>query len=398
MPLTDTEIKKFKPEDKTYRRSDGGGLFLEVSKTGSKLWRMAYRFLGKQKTLYIGSYPAISLKQARSKRDDAKILLAEGKDPSAVARLEKTKRKLAQENTFSAIADELLLKDEKEGKSEATLSKKRWYFELAAKDLGNRVIGDISSLDILVPLKRIEGKGNYETARRVRAFIGQVFRYAIATGRAENDPTFGLRGALITPKAEHRAAILEPEKFGKLLRAIWEYGGSPTTVAALKLMAFLYPRPGELRQATWSEFDLERKIWTIPAERAKMRREHRKPLPDQAVSVLKELHKITGRYELTFPAQGNYNRPLSENTLNQALRRIGIEKHEATSHGFRASASTLLNESGLWSPDAIEAELAHVGENAVRAAYHRGQYWDERVRMSDWWAGEIMRLNDRTLS
>lgn len=393
MPLTDTAIKKLKLGGQS-KYFDGGGLYLQISATGSKLWRMAYRFHGKSKTLYIGTYPAVSLAQARKRREEAKTLLAEGTDPSEVARQEKIKRKLAMENTFSAISEELLAKDEKEGKSVATLNKKRWYFQLTAKDLGNRVIGDISSLDILVPLKRIEGKGNYETARRVRAFISQVFRYAIATGRAENDPTFGLRGALITPKTEHRAAILEPEKFGKLLNAIWEYGGAATTVSALKLMAFLYPRPGELRQATWSEFDLNKKIWTIPAERAKMRREHRKPLPDEVVVILEALRQVTGQYELAFPAQGNYNRPLSENTLNLALRRMGFDKHEATSHGFRASASTLLNESGLWSPDAIEAELAHIGDNAVRAAYHRGQYWNERVRMMDWWAGEILRLRN----
>ena len=257
MPLTDTAIKKLKPGGQT-KHFDGGGLYLQISKTGSKLWRLAYRFHGKSKTLYIGAYPAISLAQARQHRDNAKKLLAEGKDPSDAVRQAKIKRKLAQENTFSAIAQELLTKDEKEGKSAATLSKKRWYCNLATSDLGNRVISEISSLEILVPLKRIEEKGNYETARRVRAFIGQVFRFAIATGRAENDPTYGLRGALITPKASHRAAILEPEKFAKLLRAIWEYSGSPATVAALKLMAFLYPRPGELRQATWAEFDFDK--------------------------------------------------------------------------------------------------------------------------------------------
>jgi integrase len=226
----------------------------------------------------------------------------------------------------------------------------------------------------------------------MRATIGQVFRYAIATSAASNDPTFGLRGALTAPTVTHRAAITEAKAFGVLLRAIWDYPGAATTRIALQLMALLYPRPGELRQAEWGEFDLERATWTIPSQRTKMRREHRKPLSAAAVSALRDLHRLTGQGRLAFPAVHTTLRPLSENTLNAALRRVGFTKDEATSHGFRATASTLLNESGLWLADAIEAELGHVGADDVRKAYHRALYWDERVRMSEWWAKEISHL------
>ena len=216
-----------------------------------------------------------------------------------------------------------------------------------------------------------------------------MFRYAIASARAENDPTGGLKGALTAPTVTHRPALTDREKFGGLLRAIWGYDGQPETKAALQLMALLYPRPGELRQAEWQEFDLDKAEWTIPAARTKMRREHRKPLPAQAVSILRGLRKLNGDGRMAFPSVKTRLRPISENTLNGALRRLGYATNEATAHGFRASASSLLNESGLWSPDAIEAELAHVGADEVRKAYHRATYWDVRVNMAAWWADQI---------
>lgn len=235
----------------------------------------------------------------------------------------------------------------------------------------------------------MEAEAKLETARRLRSTIGQVFRYAIATARAVNDPTGGLRGALVPPTVTHRAATTERKKFAGILRAIWSYEGMPETRYALQLMAILYPRPGELRQALWSEFDLKAAEWLIPKERTKMRREHRKPLPHQAVAILKELHKLTGDGKLVFPAMHDRKRPMSENTMNSALRRMGIGAVEMTSHGFRASASTILNESGLWSPDAIEAELAHVSADQVRRAYHRGLYWEDRKKMAQAWADDI---------
>ncbi len=220
-----------------------------------------------------------------------------------------------------------------------------------------------------------------------------MFRYAIATARAETDPTLSLRGALITPKVTHRAAIVDREGFAGLVRAVWDYDGSPETCAALKLMVLLYPRPGELRLAAWPEFDLRAATWTIPAERTKMRREHAKPVPALAVEILADLKAHTGNYEFAFPSALSPGKPISENTLNGALRRLGFKKDEATSHGFRASASSLLNECGKWSSDAIEAELAHKGADQVRKAYHRARYWDERVRMAEWWATEIAAMS-----
>jgi integrase len=248
---------------------------------------------------------------------------------------------------------------------------------------------------VLVPLRKVEALGNYESARRLRAVISQVFRYAIATARADTDPTFGLRGALITPTVTHRAAITTAKAFAGLVRAVWAYEGALESQAALKLLVLLYPRPGELRLATWAEFDLEAATWTIPAARTKTRREHVKPLAPLAINILRDLKSHTGNYELAFPSQLSPGKPISENTLNGALRRMGFTKDEHTSHGFRASASSLLNESGKWSADAIEAELAHIGADQVRKAYHRARYWDERVRMADWWAEEILHALGR---
>jgi len=394
MPLTDRTIRTIKPGLRASKHSDGGGLYLYVPATGSKLWRLGYRFHGKQKTLYIGGYPAISLADARARRDAAKQQIAKGIDPAEEVRREKIRQQFASGNTFSAIAEELIEKTTIEGKAPATLKKKRWFLELLRADLGRMVISEITATDIIAPLRRIELQGNYETARRVRAFASQVFRYAISTARANNDPTFGLRGALITPQVKHRTAILDPNEFGNLLRAIWSYGGQPTTTAALKLMALLYPRPGELRQAHWSEFDLEQKIWTIPPERAKMRREQKKPLNDASIRVLLALHQLTGQGALVFPAIGSRMKPISENTMNQALRRMGFDQSQQTAHGFRASASTMLNESGKWSSDAIEVELAHIDVNAVRRAYHRATYWEERSKMAEWWGDEVGRMRD----
>ena len=388
MPLTDTKIKALKPGARPSKHSDGGGLHLLVTSNGSKLWRLSYRYEGKQKTLALGAYPAVPLALARTKRDEAKAVLADNIDPAHKAKLEKIERRIAAEDTFNALADELLKKAERDSLADVTVGKKRWLLSLARADLGGRPIAQITASEILVPLRRVEAEGNYETARRLRAVIGQVFRYAIATARAENDPTFGLKGALVSPQVEHRAALTSRSAFGGLLRAIWGYDGAPETKAALKLMAYLYPRPGELRQADWSEFDLDRHIWSIPAARTKMRRMHRKPLPEPAIEILSEL-KMSPRGRFVFPSVRSSARPMSENTLNGALRRLGFGKDEMTAHGFRASASSLINESGRWQPDAIEAELAHIGADQIRNAYHRAAYWDERVAMAKWWAGEI---------
>ena len=263
---------------------------------------------------------------------------------------------------------------------------------LALPVLGPRPVTEISSPDVLAVLRRIEARGQLETAGRLRAVVGEVFRYAIATGRAENDPTFALRGALTTPKTKHRAAIVEPVAFGALLRSIDDYEGTPEVRAALKLMALTFVRPGELRNASWSEFDLEAGLWVIPAGRMKMRRAHRVPLAPQTIAILKELQAITGHRALLFPGVRSAERAMSENTINAALRRLGYGKDDMTGHGFRAAASSLLNECGKWNADAVEAQLAHVESNKIRKAYARAEYWDERVRMMAWWADKCDEL------
>lgn len=390
MPLTDTQIRSLKPQDKVKRYTDSGRLFVEVTPKGSKLWKMFYSFDGKTKTLSFGSYPITTLARARELRDEAKALIREGIDPMLHARAEKREQEALTEHTFAKIGQELLGKNRREGLSDATLCKKAWLIGIASEDLGNMPVTKIKPVDVLVPLRKVEAAGNYETARRLRAVISQVFRYAVATARCEHDPTSGLRGALITPKVTHRAAIVEREAYAGLIRSIWRYDGAIETHAGLQLMAMLYPRPGELRLSKWDEYDLDKRVWTIPAERAKMRREHKKPLPGPAIEILQRLHKVTGKEPFVFTSQLTRRKPISENTLNGALRRLGYGPDEMSSHGFRASASSLLNESGKWNPDAIEAELAHMGADQVRKAYHRTTYWEQRVEMAEWWAQEVL--------
>jgi len=400
MPLTEVGIKAAKPSEKPFKLGDGGGLFLLVNPNGSRLWRMAYRFDGKQKLLAFGAYPEITLKSAREKREAARRTLAEGMDPGEQKRLAKLTRRVAAENTFAAVAAELLAKKAREGKAPATLTKLVWLVAFATPTIGKRPIAEISPAEILDVLRKVERRGRLESARRLRSVIGEVFRYAIATARAKDDPTYALRGALTTPRVKHRAAITDPAELGALLRAVDGFKGQPATVAALRLIPILFPRPGELRMAEWSEFDLGTAVWTIPASRTKMRREHRVPLPAQALAILRELHAFTGGGRLVFPGVGRGSRPgrpmeprpISENTLNAALRRLGYGSDEVTAHGFRATASTLLNESGKWSRDVIERALAHQDEDDVRRAYARGEHWRERVAMAIWWADYLDTL------
>lgn len=396
MPLTDLKCRGAKAPEKPIKLSDGGGLHLLVNPTGSRLWRLAYRFDGKQKLLSFGPYPQVSLADARAKRDAAKETLAGGHDPSAKAKVAKATRQVANANTFGVIADELLARMEREDKAPSTIKKVKWLLEFARPDLGSRPISEISAAEILAVLRQVEILGRLESARRLRSTIGSVFRLAIATARAENDPTIALQGALTSPKVTHYAAITEPKRLGALMRAVWGYEGQPATLAALKLMALLLPRPGELRKAEWSHFNLEAEnpVWTVSTSTMKMRRAHSIPLARQAVGILRDLQAITGRGRLVFPGMRTIDRPISENTMNGALRRLGFAKDEMTSHGFRSSASTLLNESGDWAEDAIERALSHLDRNAVRRAYARGEYWDERVRMMQCWADQLDRLRE----
>ncbi|WP_276199684.1 integrase arm-type DNA-binding domain-containing protein [Chelatococcus sp. XZ-Ab1] len=402
MPLTDVGIRALKPGPTPRKISDGGGLHLLVSTAGGKLWRWSYRFAGKQKTLALGAYPDVALAEARQKRDQARQVLKRGEDPAQHTRLAKLTAATQAANTFDALADEYLAKLAREGRAEATINKTTWLLDFARGSLGARPVAQISAVEVLDVLRKVEGRGRHETARRLRSTIGSVFRYAIATARAESDPTFALRGALTAPQVKHRAALTDPNAFGGLLRAIAGYDGQPTTSAALQLLSLTFVRPGELRLACWDEFDLGKGVWTIPAGRTKMRRPHAVPLARQTLVVLRELQPLTGYGKLLLPGYGRGSsagkpvepRPISENTLNAALRRMGYGSDEMSSHGFRAVASSLLNESGRFNPDAIERQLAHVEANDVRRAYHRAEYWDERVAMMQWWADHLDALRD----
>lgn len=386
MALTDIEIRSAKPAASVVKLSDGGGLQLWVERDGGKRWRLAYRFAGKQKALALGVYPELGLKGARALRDEARRLLADGRDPGAVRKQTRLVAANAAANTFEAIAAELVAKKRAEAKADATIAKTEWLLSFANEGFGSRPISEISAADVLAVLRRVEARGRLESARRLRAAIGQVFRYAIATGRAENDPSGALRGAIASPVVRHRAAIIEPQAFGSLLRAIAGYEGAPETKAALELLALTFVRPGELRAAEWSEFDLANAVWSIPPEKMKMKRPHRVPLAAQAVTILEGLRALTGSGKYLFPSVRSAQRCMSENTLNAALRRLGYASEQMSAHGFRSAASSILNESGQWNADAIERQLAHVDNDSVRRAYARADYWDERVRMMNWWA------------
>ena len=389
MPLSDAKIRSLTPQERDFKVGDFGGLYLLVKKTGSKSWRFKYRVHGKEKLMVFGDYPHVSLAKARALRDEAKSKLAAGLDPGEEKKTAKRVAEAAIKETFAAIADEYLGKMRAEKKAPATLDKAEWLLGMAKTDFGTKPIRDITSGMVLQTLRKLEVKGNFETAKRLRSKVGAVFRFAIASGIMENDPTYALRDALIRPKAKPRAAIIEPARLGELLRAIGGCNAHFLTRIALQLMAILAQRPGELRLATWDEIDLERAVWTIPAERMKMRRPHQVPLPERAVTILKDLKFVTGSGQYLFPGQTRGTKTMSENTLNKALRTMGFTKEEMTSHGFRATFATIANESGLWNPDAIERALAHVDKNAIRRVYARGEYWEERVRLAEWWANYL---------
>lgn len=389
MPLTDTAIRNLKPTSEKQKFSDGGGLQLWILPGGSKTWRFAYRFNGQQKDVVLGQYPIVGLAEARRKRDEAKVLLASGTDPSQQKKLDKITKALSDSTTFDSVAEQYLAKKTREGMAASTLKRLRSQLNKITNAFGNRPISEITTPEVLAPLKKIEAKGTYETATRTKELCGAVFRFAMANGMRRDDPTQALKGALTSHRVTHRPAILDPVDFGKLLRAIEDFDGQFTTKAALRLLPLVFTRPGELRNAEWAEFDFADARWIIPKGRMKMRREHHVPLARQAVEILTELRKLTGEGKYLFPGNRSVLQPISENTLNAALRRLGYTKEEMTAHGFRSTASTLLNESGKFSPDAIERALAHQDNDEVRRAYNRGAYWNERVTMAQWWADHL---------
>jgi integrase len=373
--LTELRVKAAKPAEKPYKLFDERGLFMLVTPARGRLWRFRYKRGGVEKLLTLGQYPDVSLKRAREKRDDARRLLSDGVDPTLKRRAEEA----SATNTFKAVADEWLL-TKKNALTPATWARDyRQVHKWVTPYLGSKPISSIEAPDLLEVLKRIEAKGVVDTAHRTREVCGRVFRYAIATGRAKHDIAADLIGALAPRTTQHHAAITDPKKVGELLRAIDGYDGQPTTAAALKLAPYVFVRPTELRAAEWSEMMLDGPApeWRIPAERMKMREAHIVPLARQAVEILRAIQPVTERQRYVFPAIGGGGRPLSANTLNGAIRRLGYSGDEMTGHGLRSMASTLLNEQGVH-PDLIELQLAHAERNTVRAAYNRAQRLAER--------------------
>lgn len=397
MALTDVAVRKAKANDKAIKLADGGGMFLLVTPTGGKLWRLKFRIDGREKLLALGTYPEIGLGEARRRREEARELIALGKDPSREKQREKVRSRIMAADTFKAICDEYCAKRRRDGQkgwAPATATRSEYLLSLVCGSIGKLPIGEIEPADVLAAIRRIEGKGKLESARRSLQLAGSVFRYAVATARLRSDPTRDLRGALTAPTVTHYGAVIEAAKVGQLLRAIDDYEGQGNTKFALQLAPHVFVRPGELRHAEWSDIDLDGALWTIPAAKTKMRKDHLVPLSHQALAILRELHGITGPAGYVFPSIRTRSRPMSDNTINAGLRRLGYSTEEMTAHGFRAMASTLLNESGKWNPDAIERALAHGDSDKVRAAYHRGAHWNERVEMAQWWSDYLDRLRD----
>jgi integrase len=393
--LTQFAIVKAVAKDRPLKLSDGGGLHLLVQLGGSKQWRFRYRFAGRENMLAFGPFPTVPLAAARTKRDDARRLLADGMDPAVKRKLDRIAAATAAQNTFGAVAAEYLANLEANGAAESTISKNRWMLQDLAAPLTRRPMLDIVPAEILTILKRIEKSGRRETTRKLRGVIGSVFRYAIVTLRATTDPTFALRGALLKPKVTHRAAIIDERELGALMVSIDEYDGWPTLRAALQLLALTMTRPGDVRHMRRSEINIHMAVWSIPAERMKMRRPHDVPLSRQAIAILEDLWPLSDHGELVLPSIRSTRRPLSENAMNSALRRMGYAKDEMTAHGFRATVSTILNERGF-NTDVIEAALAHQDGNAIRRAYNRATYWPERVKLMQSWADMLDQF--KTLS
>jgi len=395
MPLTDVAIRNAKPREKPYKVGDTLGLFLLVQPSGGKLWRVKYRIDGKEKKLAIGIYPQVGLAEARRRRDAARELVAAGKDPGREKQREKVRSRIQAETTFDAIAAEFCQKRRRDGQKAwavSTATRSEYLLSLLKGSIGKLPITDIEPADVLIAVRKIERKGHLESARRTLQLAGAVFRYAVATARLASDPTRDLRGALTAPTVTHYGAIIDPARVGELLRAIDGYEGQPITKLAMQLAPHVFVRPGELRHAEWNEFDLEGALWTIPAGKTKMRKDHLVPLSRQSIAILEDLRILTGPDGYVFPSIRSRKRAMSDNTINAGLRRLGYSTDEMTAHGFRAMASTLLNESGKWHPDAIERALAHGDSDRIRAAYHRGAHWKERVAMAQWWSDHLDQL------
>lgn len=400
--LTQKHIDAAKPKAKPYTLADGGGLLLQIKPSGGRWWRFRYRFNGKENMLGMGTYPDVSLKMARDKRTAARTLLASDPpiDPSIARQAEKNAA--ASPETFKAIATEFL---DMQTSGAAKTTERRFQLHVYPY-IGKRPIAKITAAELLAVLKRIEHGGSRETAHRVRSACGRVWRYAVGSGRAENDIAASLQGQLAPVTVKGFATITDPKQIGELMRAIDGYQGLYSVSAALKLAPLVFVRPGELRAAIWDEFDLDAGLWAIPAERMKTKQEHLVPLSVQATAILDDLLPLTGPEGFVFPSIRTNARPMSENSVNGALRRLGYSKEQMTGHGFRAMASTLLHEQGYES-DHIERQLAHIEENKVKGAYNKAKYLPQRTKMMQDWSdfldvlkagGEVIAIGSKGVS
>jgi integrase len=392
MPLTDTAVRTAKPGDKPRKLADERGLHLLVNQQG-KYWRMDYRFDDKRRTLALGVYPDTTLAKAREKRDNARKLLAGGLDPAENKKARKAARRELVANSFEVVAREWCTKQKKKWASTQAKKVDGIFENNIFPWMGARPIAEITPPELLATLRRMENRGANETARRALQYCGMVFRYAVATGRASRDIAVDLKGALSPVVTKHHATIIDPRKIGGLLRAIDGYQGTLIVKCALKLAPLLFVRPGELRKAAWSEIDLDRAEWNIPAERMKMGEAHLVPLSTQAVTILGELCALTGHGELVFPGERSRERPMSDNSVNAALRRLGYDTTaEITGHGFRAMARTVLDEVLGVRPDFIEHQLAHAVRDPNGRAYNRTAHLVERRKMMQQWADYLDKL------
>lgn len=393
MSLTDTKLRAAKPTDKDYKLFDEKGMFLLVKKNGSRYWRLKYRVDGKEKLLALGVYPDVSLAQARQARDNARSLLAQGIDPSQHKQAVKAARQEAAANSFEVVALEWMTKRGKKSKAGDVR-----LLRILHKDLfpiiGNRPIGEITPPELLKALRRIEGRGALETAQKARHHAGQIFRYAVATGRAERDPSTDLRGALKLPQTKHFASITDPKAAGDLMRAIHAYQATPVVMAAIRLAPLVFCRPGELRHLEWQEVDFAEHRILIPADKMKMREDHIIPLSTQALEILNDLHPHTSKSAYVFPNARGLARPMSENALRVALRTMGYTNEQMTPHGFRAMARTLLDEVLNFPVDWIEHQLAHAVRDANGRAYNRTRHLEQRRHMMQVWADYLDGLRE----
>ncbi|KAF1720148.1 tyrosine-type recombinase/integrase [Pseudoxanthomonas wuyuanensis] len=390
--LTDTKLRALKPRATSFRVADSNGLCIEVRPTGAKVWRYRYRYAGKPSVITIDEYPGMSLMQARAERDKLRRLLKGGANPAHVARVERAVQAERTNNTFGAIGLELLAKRAKEGLSPGSVKRERRLIEKDLASIADMPITDVSAPILLAALRKLERRGVVETAHRARAHAGRVFRYAVATGRAQRNPADDLTGALEQPKTKHFASLIEPERIGELLRALWAYQGSPVTQAALKLAPMLFVRPGELRHAKWADIDMEAAEWRYVTSKTKTA--HIVPLSVQAVAVLEELWPLTKRSDYVFPGVRSADRPMSENTVNAALRNLGFDGETIVGHGFRAMARTVLDEVLGFRPDYIEHQLAHAVRDPLGRAYNRTAHLSERKKMMQVWADYLDNLRN----